>query len=366
MLDAGLVKKTAGEIGFDLVGITAARPMWELAELLEERQARGLVPAFVSGNVAARLDPGLLLPGAKSVVMTAINYYNPLTEQAAALGLSRSTFGTDYHLVLGAMLEELGQRLQRMDPGLRYYQFVDTGPLLERELARRAGLGWFGKNASLITPEYGSWVFLGGLLVNRELEEDRPLQKDCAHCTACLKACPSGALEEPYLVNPHRCLSYLTQKKGFLTGAEREQLGGRVYGCDACQAACPVNQKTAQATKHRDFRPDWPEDLSLAQLALMDNRTFRRLFGQSALAWRGKSNLKRNAVLALGRRQDEDAVPVLAQALRDPAPVVRAHAAWALSRMAQPGVKALLTETLARERDPRVAAELQAALRQVK
>lgn len=366
MLDAALVKKIAKEIGFDLVGITGARPMTELAALLEERRKTGLWPPFVSAQVEERLDPGRLLPGAQAVIMVALNYYYPLAGPAAELGLSRSTLGTDYHLVLGAMLEKLGQKLQEIEPGLRYRKFVDTGPLLERELARRAGLGWIGKNTNLLTPSFGSWVFLGGLVVNRELEEDRPLPRDCGDCTRCLEACPAGALEGPYRLNPHRCLSYLTQKKGFLTGEERERLGGRVYGCDTCQAACPVNAKGARVTQHEAFQPRWPQDLSLADLALLDNATFRRLFGQSTLAWRGKTNLKRNAVIALGLRGERDALPVLAQALQDASPVVRGQAAWALGRLTAPEAPDLLERALAGEKDPRVVQELQRALAALK
>jgi len=300
------------------------------------------------------------------VVMVALNYYNPLTGAAAELGLSRSAIGTDYHLVLGEMLEELGQRLQRMEPGLCYHKFVDTGPLMERELARRAGLGWLGKNTSLITLAFGSWVFLGGLVVNVALEEDRPLKKDCGSCTRCLEACPGQALVQPYQLNPYRCLSYLTQKKGFLTETERVRLGSRVYGCDACQEACPFNQKAAQVTRHRAFQLRWPEDLSLADLALMDDRAFRNLFGQSALAWRGKTNIKRNAIIALGNRGDRGALPVLVKALKDPSPVVRGHAAWALGRLNRPEAALILQEALAREKDTLVMQELRAALAALK
>lgn len=363
MLNAETVKTVAREIGFGSVGITGARPMWELAELLQERQAKGLVPAFVSSNLEERLDPGRLMPEAKSVVMVALNYYHPHHSQKSSGGLSRSTFGLDYHQVMRQMLEELGQRLQGIDPNMHYFSFVDTGPLLERELARRAGLGWIGKNASLITPSSGSWVFLGGMLVNIELEEDQPLDKNCGSCQECLKACPAGALEEAYQVNPHRCLSYITQKKGYLTGEERELLDYRVYGCDTCQEVCPINQKTAKATAHQAFKGWEPEVLTLEKLATISNREFCRLFGQSSLAWRGKTNVKRNAVIALGNSRDEEAIPILKEAIKDPSPVVRGHAAWALGRFNHPAVKTILQNALQVETDPQVKRELQSALK---
>lgn len=363
MLNAEMVKSIAKEIGFDLVGITGAEPMWELTELLQERQAKGLVPAFVSGTMEERLDPRRLMPEAESVVMVALNYYNSNHSQKSSGGLSRSTFGLDYHQVMRQMLAELGQRLQRIEPDLRYFPFVDTGPLLERELARRAGLGWIGKNSGLITPTFGSWVFLGGMLLNIELAEDRPLDKNCGSCQECLKACPAGALEEAYQVNPHRCLSYLTQKKGYLTGGERELLGYRTYGCDTCQEVCPVNQKATKVTAHRAFK-DWEWDaLTLGKLATISNQEFRRLLGQSSLAWRGKTNLKRNAVIALGNSGNEEAIPILKEAIKDPSPVVRGHAAWALSRFNDPQVKTVLQEALQVEADPQVKRELQSALK---
>lgn len=363
MLNADKVKSIAREIGFDLVGITGAQPMWELAELLQERQAKGLMPAFVSGNPEERLDPGRLMPGAKSVVMVALNYYNPKHSQQSSAGLSRSTFGLDYHRVMRQMLEELGTRLKRIEPDLRYFIFVDNGPLLERELARQAGLGWIGKHTNLITPSFGSWVFLGGMLLNLELDEDRPLEKSCGSCRECVQACPAGALEEAYQVNPHRCLSYLTQKKGYLTGEERKLLGYRTYGCDTCQEVCPVNQTAARVTAHQAFK-NWEHDkLTLGKLATISNQEFRGLLGQSSLAWRGKTNLKRNAVIALGNSRNEEAIPILQEAIKDPSPVVRGHAVWALSRFNHPAVKTILQNALQVETDLQVKRELQSALK---
>lgn len=361
MISAELVKETARKIGFDLVGITGAKPLSSLAPLLEERIKQGKQPEFVSPDIEERLNPKVFFPEAQSIIMVALNYYHTaLNEDKESGKLSRSAWGVDYHRVLGSMLEELARQLEEYEPAFRYKIFVDTGPLVERELARLAGLGWIGKNAALITPEYGSWVFLGGMAVNLLLEEDSPLDKDCGNCRRCIDACPAGALEDAYSVNPGCCLSYVSQKKGFLTPAERELLQERLYGCDTCQEVCPINHKLAKETSVEGLKPLSHLSMTLAETAAMDNKQFKGLYGPTAAGWRGKTNLKRNAIIAMGNRADPRAIPILKASLVDPSPVVRGHAAWALGKLAgdEAGVKQALKEALARETDDRVKEEI--------
>ncbi len=362
MLSADLVKKKARETGFHLVGITNAEPMRELITLLEEQELQGKKPEFVSGNIEERLEPKLFFPEAKSIVMTAVNYYHSASsnEKNFRSKLSRSAWGLDYHQVMGRMLEQLGQSLQELEPELQYKIFVDTGPLVERELARRAGLGWIGKNAALITPQFGSWVFLGGIAVNLELEKDKPINGSCGSCQQCIEACPAGALEDAYCVNPNRCLSYVTQKKGYLTAKERELLKDRLYGCDTCQEVCPINIKLAKNTTVNALKPLSHAAMSLAEAAGMGNKQFKALLGPTAAAWRGKTNIKRNAVIALGNCGDPQVVPILKKALGDPSPIVRGYAAWALGQVAgrQAEVIKALKQVLSSETNPRVKQEI--------
>ena len=226
-----------------------------------------------------------------------MSYYTDVSEREVNANFSPLRLG-DYHRSGGAVPGCSSESLIR--PYLP--SFVDTGPLPE-ELARRAGLGWIGKNTALINDVYGSWIFLGGMVMNRELETDSPVEADCGECDRCLKACPAGAIEKPYLVNPHRCLSYLTQKKGFLAPAERVLLGNRLYGCDTCQEVCPKNAQVKRASLP-DFSPPGEESLSLEELLCLTGKEFTDRFGHSAAAWRGKTTLQRNAIIALGNSGD--------------------------------------------------------------
>lgn len=360
---ANFVKEKAKEMGFDIVGITNTQPMSELAKLLKERQQAGLQSEFVSTVIDERLDPRYFFPEAKSVIMVGINYYYPTIKRNYLSGdLARMAWGFDYHRVLSERLEKLGQLLKKLEPSLKYQNFVDTGPLIERELARRAGLGWFGKNTALITPEFGSWVFLGGMLINKELAKDVPLDRDCGNCEECLKACPIGALEEPYRVNPQRCLSYLTQKKGYLTLEEREGLGNRLYGCDTCQEVCPINRQTAKKTTNNELKPQKHGLVSLKEILNLNKKQFQVLFGMTAIAWRGRNNLRRNAIIALGNSSKLEAVPMLVKMLQDPSPLIRRYAAWALGCHESKKGMIALQEAVEKEADPRAKEEMILAL----
>ncbi|HHX49903.1 MAG TPA: tRNA epoxyqueuosine(34) reductase QueG, partial [Clostridia bacterium] len=241
----------------------------------------------------------------------------------------------------------------------------DTGPLPERELARRAGLGWMGKNTSLINEVYGSWIFLGGMVINRKLETDSPLEADCGECDRCLKACPARALERPYLVNPHRCLSYLTQKKGFLSPDERVLLGNRLYGCDTCQEVCPKNANVKR-TCLPDFSPGGEEKLSLEELLLLTGKDFKNRFGHSAGAWRGKTNLQRNAIIALGNSGDPSGVFSLIPLLDQGSPVLRGHAAWALGRLGGLRAEKALNSAIEKEKEEKVRREIRSAINTIR
>ena len=373
---AAALKAEARRLGFVAVGIARAEPFLDLAGLLRRRQARGMATPWEDPDPARRIDPASLLPGARSLIAVAMAYDPPrpaaarratggapagssLRGYVAAAGRARS-----YQHVMRQRLEALGAWLESRRPGCRWAVQVDTGPLVERAVAERAGVGWIGKNACLIVPGHGSWVFLGELVTDVELPPDAPLADACGECDLCLRACPAGAFLGPRELDPRRCISFLTQKGGLPDEAEREAMGSSLYGCDACQAVCPYNR--AAPPGHPALRPADPEEAAaphLEELLALSRAEFRRRYRPLTGAWRGRKIWQRNALIALGNRRDGRAVPALAGVLaRDPRPDLRALAAWALGRIGGPQARAALRGALAGEADPQVRAAVTRAL----
>jgi len=288
---------------------------------------------------------------------------------------ARYARGDDYHDVIRDRLEGLlGWLSDQVAGGVRGRAYVDTGPLLERELAARAGLGWFGKNTVLINPSRGSYFFLGVLLLDLELPPDEPFTVDrCGSCSACLDSCPTGALlgrdaNGAPVIDARRCISYLTiELRGPIPPVLRTAIGNRVFGCDICQEVCPWNERFARPTSELAYaaRPelDGPSLVTLADALLtVDESGFRKRLEGSPVQRAKRAGLLRNVCVALGNWGSGEAIPVLARALDDSSPLVRAHAAWALGRVASEAALGALGERLIREQDPAVAAELRAAL----
>jgi epoxyqueuosine reductase len=353
----------AREIGVDLIGVTGAEPFPATRRLLEDRRRRGLYAPFAPADLDRACNPALNLPGAKSIIAVGLVYYQGKFPPPGGYRgyLARIAWGQDYHRVVGAKLELLQDFLRREVPGFRHMAFVDTGPLLDKEVARRAGLGWFGKNTLLVT-RFGSWVSLGGILTTVNLSPNSPKQKDCGNCDLCLRACPTGALVAPGVLDPERCLSCLTQRKGYFPLDLRQALGSRLYGCDTCQEVCPHN-RDIPVTAEPGFFPGGQEHRpQLVQLLGMNNREFKTAFGTSAAGWRGRTVLQRNALVAVGNLGDPDLLPVLEHCLRDPRPVIRGHAAWALGRLGNRRARGALERALSGEGEPRVQREIRLAL----
>ena len=330
----------AKEIGIDKIGFASADPFVELRERLIEHREKGYESGFEEPDLRKRTEPELLLEGARSLISIALAYPSrmenpPKSEPGAYRGiLCRAAWGKDYHLVLREKLDKLTRFIQKLEPGAKVLSMVDTGALSDRAVAERAGLGWVGKNCSLITPEFGSWVYLGELITNLPLPPDQPVEEGCGDCNLCVEACPTGALVQGGQLNAQRCIAYLTQVKDFIPDEFRAKIGNRLYGCDTCQMVCPKN-RGVHVTHHPEFLPD-PEVAKplLKPLLTMGNKEFRKKFGQSSSAWRGKKPIQRNAILALAHFRDRTAVPSLIQLLQgDPRPVIRGTAAWALGRI---------------------------------
>lgn len=330
------IKERALALGFDRVAVGPADPPDHAAAFdawLEAGYA-GTMDYLERGRTE-RLDPRRLLPGARSVVAVALNYYQgePPDEDAWA-PVARYAWGRDYHDVMLPRLQRLCEFIREAaGPSVRSRAAVDTSAVLERDLAARAGLGWVGKNTNLLHPELGSWFFIGIVLTTADLDGDEPLPDRCGTCRACLDVCPTEAFVAPYVLDARRCISYLTiEHRGAIPEALREPMGEWVFGCDLCQTVCPWNRK-APVTSEAALMPE-AEPLSLPSLLGMTEEEFRARFRGTPLTRPKRRGLLRNAAVALGNRKDPAAVPALTRALSDPEPLVREHAAWALARIA--------------------------------
>jgi epoxyqueuosine reductase len=293
---------------------------------------------YLERGAEKRRDTRLPLPGTTHAVVVALDYGG----REPSGPVARYARGDDYHEVMEAMLRELHRRIAR-DAGREVpgKPYVDTGPLLERDLARRAGLGWFGKNTNLLNPERGSFFFLGALVLDVELETDVPFEADrCGTCTRCIEACPTQAITAPRELDARRCISYLTiELREEIPVELREGIGDRIYGCDVCQEVCPWNQRFArtlssdspfaprEALAGRDARTLARELLGMTQ------ERFSALFKHSPMKRAKLRGLQRNAAVVLGNVGTANDVAVLARALAGGEPVVQEHATWALTRL---------------------------------
>jgi epoxyqueuosine reductase len=343
------IRERARELGFDAVGIAPVGPS------AHADAYRAWVDAGHHGEmgylaredaVAKRADPGLVVPGARSAVVVAAEYF-PGGEAAGATApdrgiIARYARNDDYHDLLTPRLIALQEWIDRELVPVGGRAYVDTGPVLERELAQRAGLGWFGRNTMLIRPGRGSYFLLGVVLLDVELEYDPPFARDhCGTCARCLDGCPTGALlgrdaSGAPRMDARRCISYLTiELKGPIPRELRPRMGNRIYGCDICNEVCPHNNpRFVQLTREEAF---WPRQgvhgARLIELMGMDQAEFSRRFKGSPVKRTKRRGLLRNVAVALGNWGSPDAVPVLTKALDDEEPLIRGHAAWALGRI---------------------------------
>ncbi|OUM86125.1 MAG: tRNA epoxyqueuosine(34) reductase QueG [Bacillus thermozeamaize] len=373
------LKAYAKTIGIDKIGFASAEPFTELKERLVRHRELGYESGFEEPDLERRTNPQLLMPGARSIIAIALAYptrmdHPPASRKGAYRGFfARAAWGEDYHRVLRRKLEELAAYLRHRVEGVQTEIMVDTGALSDRAVAERAGIGWSGKNTAIITPEFGSWVYLGEMLTNLPFPPDIPITQSCGECTRCIDACHTGALVAPGQLDAKRCVSYLTQTKDFLAEEYREIIGNRLYGCDTCQLVCPYN-KGLNFTHQEAFAPD-PEVVKplLQPILKMSNRMFRERFGMSAASWRGKKPLERNAILALAHYRDASAIPLLLEKLEDPRPVIRGTAAWAVGKIAagqeeavRRRVQQALEQAYRQETVPEVSQEIEKGLRFLK
>jgi epoxyqueuosine reductase len=339
--------KKAHNLGFDLAGVAPAFPAPRtdayLAWLAQGRHGE-LTYMARPDRVERRLNPALILPDARSVICVGLNYYPGAPPQGRAQGpsygaVSNYAWGLDYHDLMVSRLEELAAFVSTETGQATTRLYVDTGPVLERAYAAAAGLGFIGKNTCLVHPKAGSWLFLGEILTDVELEPTSSMIKaSCGTCRRCLDACPTGALLAPYVLDARRCISYLTiELKGSIPREMRPLMGNWIYGCDVCQQVCPW-QRFARPTHERALRAEGPDRAapSLLKLIEIDEEQFHQRYTGTPILRIGRARLLRNVAVALGNAGDERAVPALTKALTDTEPLVREHATWALS-VFQPG-----------------------------
>jgi iron-sulfur cluster binding protein, putative len=375
-MDTGSLKQEiidySRKIGIDKIGFASADPFLTLKERLIRQKKLGYESGFEEPDIEKRTHPGLLLEGARSIISIAVCYPTKLKEPVRGTKdnprgiFSRSSWGLDYHLVLRNLLERLEEFIRSRKPDARLKSMTDTGALSDRAVAERAGIGWSGKNCSIITPEFGSFVFLGEMITDIPFEPDTPVENLCGSCNQCIKACPTGALVGPGQINAKICLSYLTQTKDMIPEPYREKIGNRLYGCDTCQIVCPYN-KGIDFHLHPDFEPD-PETAKplLKPLLSMSNRSFRERFGRTAGAWRGKKTIQRNAIHGLAHFRDRSSAEILAHLLlEDSRPVIRGTSAWALARIGGDAAVEALEKAKKTEKDPEVLREIEKALEKV-
>jgi epoxyqueuosine reductase len=361
----------ATALGFDLVGIASAEPLAHGGRL-RAWVAQGFAGemGYMSRDVERRVDPSRVLPEVRSIIVLGMNYYTSAAVPEVSSGrgwISRYSWGQDYHTVLGDKLKALVAFIRDLDgPDVRARWYVDTGPILERELAWRAGLGWPGKNTNLINRRLGSWLLLGAILLDRELAYDAPATAHCGTCTRCLIACPTRALVAPGVLDARRCISYLTiELRGSIPRELRPLLGTHIFGCDICQAVCPWNRKAPESSDPAFLPRAGFAAPELIPLLRLSDDEFRARFRGSPITRAKRRGLLRNVAVALGNLRDVRALPALEAALHDAEPVIRSHAAWALGRLGGSGARGVLRAALSTERDVDVQAEMTLALTEV-
>ncbi len=411
------IKDYALTLGFDLARVTTADALPETESSLKERIAAGYFQGmdwFTAARAEVSCNPRALLPNARSVLSLGTFYLTDVPRDLTTPGdphgrVSCYAWGDDYHEVIRTRLDQLTAYMRGFAaPGEeKTIVFVDTGRMVDRAIAQRSGLGWFGKNTNILTKGWGSWVFLSEVVTSLDLKPDAPTAANCGQCEICLHACPTNAFVAPYVLDSRRCISYLTiELRGSIPLELRPLIGAHIFGCDICQEVCPVNQvaerrlraagwpasptgshqqfiaantvrrhfsaansqtpatETAATRQRLEFQPraSIGSSPALIPLLALDEEGFRERFRHSPIKRAKRRGLLRNVCVALGNIGDPVAVPALIGALHDAEPLVRGHAAWALGRIGGIAARTALTEALAQDEDETVRTEIRCAL----
>ncbi|HJT56107.1 MAG TPA: tRNA epoxyqueuosine(34) reductase QueG [Ktedonobacteraceae bacterium] len=401
MLSTNAIKEYAYSLGFDIVRVTGADGFPEAECIIKERIAQGLMdglPWFTAERVDVSCHPDALLPGAQSIIALAMCYLTRQPDEdqhdTPRGRISRYAWGDDYHDIIKPKLQQFASWLREYAHNefgdVETRLFVDTGRMVDRAVAQRAGLGWYGKNTNILTKGWGSWIFLAEIVTNLPLGGDKgesydlPTRANCGSCEICLHACPTAALPAPYVLDNTRCISYLTiELRGSIPLELRPLMGNLIFGCDICQQVCPVNILAEKRLGLRDHpttstrspqpihfqprrafqpRPGTGGSPELIPLLSLTEEQFREQFRHSPIKRAKRRGLLRNVCVALGNSGDQQAVSALINALRDSEPLVRGHAAWALGRLGGQLAKGALEQALVSEEHAEVLVEIRCAM----
>ena len=358
------IRLKALELGFEGFGV-APPDVGESGEWFQQWLAQNYdgEMAYIKRGEAKRLDLDLVLPGVKSVICLSTPYFTtPRTldylDEPETGDISNYALNLDYHDLIQPRLRQLEAYLVEVFPGCQTKGYVDTGPILEKPLAEKAGLGWIGKHTNLLTEGVGSYYFLSEILVDVALPLSEAAQDHCGTCTACIDICPTRAIVAPYILDSRKCISYLTiELKGAIPHEFRKAMGNRIYGCDDCQIVCPWNS-FAVATEEPAFQ-EREGVKGLIELMELDEEGFRSRFRKSPVKRIKRRGLLRNVAVALGNSGQMEAVPALTEALSDPEPLIRSHAVWALGELLGKEVLEAVESCLMEETDDLVLNEVE-------
>lgn len=353
--------KLSKELGIDIIGFTDSEFFGEdLKKFLIKRKEKDYHTEFENENIDIRTNPKFLFQNAKTIITIALSYNHDIDIKSDIKYkgiLSKSSWGIDYHEVLKRKLEKLALEINDIKK-FNYKVFVDTGPLIDRYLANKSGIGWYGKNCSIINDEYGSFIFIGYLITDLELENSNIIEEKCGECNLCINSCPTNAIKEDYYIDFKKCISYLTQTKSKIPYDLRDKMGTKIYGCDTCQNVCPKNKGIIHS-KNNEFYPNKTFGyIDIEKILKLSNKEFKEQYGHLSGSWRGKNILKRNCIITLGNMKDKNSIDILKGCLNDSSPMIREYTAWALFKVNKDMAFEITEKHLKKEKDEYVINEI--------
>jgi len=360
----GIIREYAWDLGIDGIGSCDAEPLAETREAFESAIREGLIPRASAPHrrtIEKLTTPRKHLKGARSI-LSAFEYYHKggNLEADASWGVIAGYTSANHYMDLKVKLERLASFMVR-EFGCRTKVFSCYVTLAEKPLAAKAGTGFYGKHGVIITPAYGSYVVLGELLADVDLEPDKPSRLECGECTECMEACPTGAITAPYRLDRTRCIQYISERRGVIPREVRDVWGNRLYGCSTCQEVCPFNRGLTPTPREVIFGRVG-NSIPLGEILAMDDPGFHRRFANNQIGMREPAVIRRNAIVAAGNSCLDSFVPALTRLAGHPDPMIRQHSLWALAKIRGPGVRSLLERSLAEDPDRLVRDEIKSLL----
>ena len=351
-------------LGFDLVGIIEPDTLEERLKILVDRHKKGYNSGFENKDISLRLSPHLILPEIKSILVLGLGYYPEAHyKDPSKVQVARYARGKDYHVVMKEKMTRVVEFLKTLQGDFQYKIFVDSSPLIERFLAEKTGLGWIGQNTCFYTKATGSWIFIGEILLTIDLGIHKAdgIGGGCHNCRICIKACPTGALEGGYILNPHKCLAYVSQARGVIPKELRELMRHNLVGCDICQEVCP-NNRGVLPCRNGDFKSMDFHNIDIKDMLGLSKTDFKRLYAGAAFGWCGIKVLQRNAIVLLGNQKKPDEISFIKPFLSNHDYKMRIHAAWSLGQIGGSESKLILEKRMGEETNLEVLNEIKEAL----